>query len=560
MPYTKESLEKYNVLQLKNIFNIISAHKAALMKPPYNNKKHAEDRETEIRKQGQKKVFLLGSEYKKKVKIADKKAYLIPKILAIQEAPFLPGSRYENNFKDASPDYSNDFGDIHIQKKSTIDPQSGYIKQGKVEVVKSESEEEEEGAAAAAKEPEKQPEPVDVLESEIQKYKEKQPQGDGSQTSLSRAPKEKKFDISKFKSSRSERFKDDLNQFDELMVTLSELGPTGKYKAVGEEAKGLSKEIYQSLLSSVKGMSKSVNKKDSSEYDTYTDRLRSLSSIIKKSMSESGVVDVAKEGLAALGNIGKRVGEESLEKLEQNIEELQHKYKNPPPSFESEEKTRFVQNTMEAPFKTLSGDQDIGNVRAIGIVAPMQALAKEDDVIPPASERAKSLRRFVNFRWVYSTQNSSIGYDSPFQKIQEQEDKRQFSNCYLPTNKLPKEETQEDLDKAKSFNTYPLVPQQSLVGMMQPASELSFKTSTNPHARKITIDEKQFANTKLYNFEPTQVNIKPTNPFSSMYGMEAIDQIKRNPNLQTNTLEFSSVMYDDCPLERIKRKYMKIVT
>ena len=33
--------------------------------------------------------------------------------------------------------------------------------------------------------------------------------------------------------------------------------------------------------------------------------------------------------------------------------------------------------------------------------------------------------------------------------------------------------------------------------------------------------------------------------------------IKRNPNIQANTLEFSSVMYDDCPLERIKNKYKK---
>jgi hypothetical protein len=46
-----------------------------------------------------------------------------------------------------------------------------------------------------------------------------------------------------------------------------------------------------------------------------------------------------------------------------------------------------------------------------------------------------------------------------------------------------------------------------------------------------------------------------------MYGMQPLDQIKRNPNIQANTLEFSSAMYDDCPLERIKNKYRnKIVT
>ena len=251
-----------------------------------------------------------------------------------------------------------------------------------------------------------------------------------------------------------------------------------------------------------------------------------------------------KEGKFIKGNV-----ESSMQYVE-DVERLQQ---TPIPSFESREKNVFK---LEAPTKT-KGDQDIGNVRAIGLIAPMQALAKEAEVIPPPSERAKSLRRFANFRWVYSNQNSALGYDSPFQAIQDQEDRRKFAHCYLPTNKLPRAETQEDLDKAKNFNTYQIVPQQSLVGIMQPATEFSFKTSTNPYARKITIDEKQFADTKLYNFEPTQVNIKPTNPFSSMYGMEALDQVKRNPNLEKNTLEFSSVMYDDCPLERIKRKYNK---
>jgi hypothetical protein len=43
--------------------------------------------------------------------------------------------------------------------------------------------------------------------------------------------------------------------------------------------------------------------------------------------------------------------------------------------------------------------------------------------------------------------------------------------------------------------------------------------------------------------------------------MQPLDQIKRNPDIQANTLEFSSVMYDDSPFERIKNKYRnKIVT
>lgn len=546
MPYTEESLKDYNVQQLKNIFNTISAHKSALLKEPVNKKAHVEQREEVVRSK-KRKDLLLGSEYKKKVKIPEKKAYLIPKILKIQEAPFLEGSRYENYFKDAPPDYSTDFGDIHTLKRSTIDSKSGYTKQAKA---KPESESEEE---AAAKEP---------LTAEIEKYKEKNPieeskeevaeqpkQSLGSRSSplgLNEQPKVKKFDISKFKSMREKRFNEDLYQFNELMESLSELKPSDEY---------LFEETHQALLGAVKGMNENLNRKDKAQVDMVKDKMREYSAAIKKTISKEKPMEIGKEGLSILKKFeGKAAGTPTKE-LQQYAEDIERIKNTPEISFESTAKTSVSQNVVEAPFKTLSGDQDIGNVRAIGFLGPMEAAARKAEVIPPPSERAKSLRRFVNFRWVYSTQNSSLGYDSPFQKIEDQENRRKFNQCYLPTNKLPKPETQEDLDKAKSFNTYPLVPQQSLVGMMQPASELSFKTSTNPNARKITIDEKQFADTKLYNFEPTQVNIKPTNPFSSMYGMEAIDQIKRNPNNVKNTLEFSSVMYDDCPIERIKRKY-----
>jgi len=539
MPYTEESLKEYNVQQLKNIFNTISAHKSALLKEPVNKKAHVEQREEVVRSK-KRKDLLLGSEYKKKVKIPEKKAYLIPKILEIQEAPFLEGSRYENYFKDVPPDYSRDFGDIHTLKRSTIDSKSGYTKQAKAKP-DSESEEEE----AAAKPP---------LETEVEKYKEKNPVEESSkEEAKEEAPmqKEQKVTASKIiKSKRDMKFDEELNQFDELIDTLSSLKPSAQYKAVGGEALALSKNIRQALVSALKGMRENIDAKDKTQVDIMREKMREYNNLVKKTIIEEGTSELAKVGLSGLKEFE---GKKKIKELEEYAEAIERQKT----SFESTEKTSVSQSAVEAPFKTLSGDQDIGNVRAIGFIAPMEAAAREEEVIPPPSERAKSLRRFVNFRWVYSTQNSSLGYDSPFQKIEDQENRRKFNQCYLPTNKLPKPETQEDLDKAKSFNTYPLVPQQSLVGMMQPASELSFKTSTNPNARKITIDEKQFADTKLYNFEPTQVNIKPTNPFSSMYGMEAIDQIKRNPNNVKNTLEFSSVMYDDCPIDRIKKKYQK---
>jgi hypothetical protein len=535
MPYTAESLKKYGPQQLKNIFNVISAHKSALSKKVYNYKNNKIEREKAIKAEKRRKDLLLGKEYeeltqkekdaktnaeKTAIKAA-KKAYLIPKILRIQDTPFLKGSKYENEFKDKMPDYSTDFGEIHIIRKGNtnnkLDPESGYLKEDIVVQPSVESEEEEEPEPVEVK-PQKEPESESDVEeqkeeakeketkptllAEIQKYRKKK----GEQL----PPIEKaKFNIGKYKQNKELMFDEQLNNFENQMESLLKLKPTDTY---------LIEETQKELSDSLKNMRKNLNEKDKKQMD-----------MMKEKLNEYRIKVTSKQP-------------------EQVVEDIN-------PSFESIEKTSVSQNTVESSFKTLSGDQDIGNVRAIGFLGPSEAAAREEEVIPPPSERAKSLRRFVNFRWVYSTQNSSLGYDSPFQKIEDQENRRKFNYCYLPTNKLPKPETQEDLDKAKSFNTYPLVPQQSLVGMMQPASELSFKTSTNPNARKITIDEKQFADTKLYNFEPTQVNIKPTNPFSSMYGMEAIDQIKRNPNNVKNTLEFSSVMYDDCPIERIKRKY-----
>jgi len=211
---------------------------------------------------------------------------------------------------------------------------------------------------------------------------------------------------------------------------------------------------------------------------------------------------------------------------------------------------------QNAPLMQKSGDKAIGDVRSIGFLGPMDALAKADDVIVPESERSKSIRRFTNFRWVDSIQNSKLGYDSPFQRMEDIDNRRRYGKCFMPTNKLPKDpDTQEELNKTKGFNTYPLVPSYSLSGLMQPATEFSYKQSTDPHARKINIDEKQFANKKLYNFEETDKRIRPTNPFASSFGMESIEQSHRNPNNVKNTLEFSSVMVDDDPFKRIKNKY-----
>jgi len=201
------------------------------------------------------------------------------------------------------------------------------------------------------------------------------------------------------------------------------------------------------------------------------------------------------------------------------------------------------------------GDKNIGNVRSIGFLGPMESLAKEDDVLVQETERQKSLRTFVNFRWVSSLQNSKLGRHSPFQRMQDIENYRRYSKCFMPTNKVPKkQEDIIDLEKIKKFNQYELVPAYKISAIPQPATEFSFKTSDSKFARKIGIDEKQFADKKLYNFDGEgRPNMNPHNPFSASYGMERYDQSKRNQSNKNNALEYSSVMYLDDPLKRKKK-------
>lgn len=186
------------------------------------------------------------------------------------------------------------------------------------------------------------------------------------------------------------------------------------------------------------------------------------------------------------------------------------------------------QNEVNAPFQRHQ-DNNIGNVREIGLLGPMTELAKVDDVTLPESERSKSLRRFTNFRWVQSIQNSDLGYASPFQRMEDIDNRRRFGKCFMHVNKMPKDpDTQDEIDKAKSFNTYELTPSYNLSSVMQPAGHISFINSTSKLARRITSDD----------FEP-------------------INQEKRNANNVKNTLEFPTILKNEDPLLRIKDKYKK---
>jgi hypothetical protein len=184
---------------------------------------------------------------------------------------------------------------------------------------------------------------------------------------------------------------------------------------------------------------------------------------------------------------------------------------------------------INAPYLSTQSDKDIGNVREVGFLGGMDQLAKVDDVTLEPSERSKSLKRFTNFRWVQSVQNSDLGYASPFQRMDDIDDRRRYGKCFMHVNKMPKDpDTQEELEKAKGFNTYSLVPSFDMSSRMQPATPLSFINSTSKFARKITGNEQ---------------------------GMEPINQGKRNVSNLKNPLEFPTLLFSEDPLKKIKDKY-----
>jgi hypothetical protein len=184
---------------------------------------------------------------------------------------------------------------------------------------------------------------------------------------------------------------------------------------------------------------------------------------------------------------------------------------------------------INAPYLSTTSDKAIGDVRQVGFIGAQDQLAKVDDVTLEPSERSKSLKRFTNFRWVQSVQNSDLGYASPFQRMDDIDDRRRYGKCFMHVNKMPKDpDTQEELEKAKGFNTYSLVPSFDMSSRMQPAGNLSFINSTSKFARKITGNEQ---------------------------GMEPINQGKRNVSNLKNTLEFPTLLFSEDPLKKIKDKY-----
>jgi hypothetical protein len=552
MPYTEQNLKGFTLEHLKTILYKVQAHKSALpdeeVNKGYNKDTYENRREKLARDAGRMDLIYDKEAYKKFRKRADQQNYLIQQIIAVEKSPFI--GKYIDADKNLKFDYIRDVD----EKGGIINPYTGHVKYPKKKKTKKEEsggmETKTAPATAAATEPTEAAPSTEPTEK---------PYPELPTTKTEEIKKEAgKIMVENYRKKRKQLFDEDADHFDKM----NHLVATSKSDGYGIED---ITEAQEEMLSAIRRMNHNVNRQDKDQVNQLKGMLRIFGETItaritndQYSPQEASEMKGALEGLkkyelkhyATRGE--KSVFQESLQKIIDKEE-----YKPHERIYEDTNIPRLPsEQEQNAPLMQKSGDKAIGDVRSIGFLGPMDALAKADDVIIPESERSKSIRRFTNFRWVDSIQNSKLGYDSPFQRMEDIDNRRRYGKCFMPTNKLPKDpDTQEELNKTKGFNTYPLVPSYNLSGLMQPATEFSYKQSTDPHARKINIDEKQFANKKLYNFEETDKRIRPTNPFASSFGMESIEQSHRNPNNVKNTLEFSSVMVDDDPFKRIKNKY-----
>jgi hypothetical protein len=560
MPYTEEGLNKKNVSQLKKLYQSIQVHKSALPIDmmglngvPYSDKKTLKsNREKLAMRENREDLIFDSKAYSSQTSVRDtatqkekkQKAYLIKKIIEVQDKESI--GFYADESKYTPFDYVRDIDEIGAE----IDPVTGHVKY-----------------------PESyKPKPV---EPDVPAEKDEEKDELTEPPKSIDEPVKKQMNIpDRVAARRKQRFDEDLDDFETELDYFKKanrfLGEKAEREKIVKDdpelLKAMDVDTYElsdlniaqkKQLKLIRSMQNNLNYKDNSQIQQMKDAIEKFAKGLEL-RAGSKDNEILKQSQEIISRLGKKIGSKTINPIIQRIEDEERRITHPHERiYEDTNKPRLPsEQEQNAPLMQKSGDKAIGDVRSIGFLGPMDSLAKADDVLIPETERSKSIRRFTNFRWVDSIQNSKIGYDSPFQRMQDIDDRRRYGKCFMPTNPLPKDpDTQDNLDKTKGFNTYPLVPSYNLTSLMQPATEFSFKQSTNPHARKINIDERQFANKKLYNFEETDKRIRPINPFASSYGMESIEQSQRNPNNVKNTLEFSSVMTDDDPFKRIKDKY-----
>ena len=144
---------------------------------------------------------------------------------------------------------------------------------------------------------------------------------------------------------------------------------------------------------------------------------------------------------------------------------------------------------------TISGDKSIGDVRQIGL-APYTELAKADEILPPKTERQKSLERFANFNWKGrgSTNNSALADLSPFQKIDDIEYNLRYGKTFKLIAKIPVQEYFKPnmAKRCENLFTKPqYVPNDKVMALMQPSTPIGFAASTDKN-RNVLVNEKQF--------------------------------------------------------------------
>jgi hypothetical protein len=168
-----------------------------------------------------------------------------------------------------------------------------------------------------------------------------------------------------------------------------------------------------------------------------------------------------------------------------------------------------------------SGDKSIGNVREIGL-APFDQLAKADEVIPPESQRQKSLAVFANMKWIPKggNNNSVLADLSPFQKL----DDIEYNLRYGRTFKINAKRQVQDYHKpamlkrcASLFTQPQFTPNTKIITVMQPSTPIGFAESNDNKTRNVLINEKEFD--KLlpkYSDRP-----KKYNALSASHGLES---------------------------------------
>jgi hypothetical protein len=571
MPYTKEQLGKKKVSELKKLYQLIQVHKSALSdkemgdKNPFAEKTLKNTRERLAKEAKRMDLIFDVKEYNKqttgletsvKEKEKKQKDYLIDKIIKVQTSPFI--GRYANLGYGQDFDYVTDIDNI----KGTIDPITGNVRYLSLDEFNKKSKKESKKLKEESKKPaEPRDEDLDALISKEFEQFNKKPEETSMSERIEFEKQLEQFNKKPEETSiservalrRKERFDEDLDDYNTEQEYINKINEYLSEK--GDEEFFDRYDIIDVVntqkrqLKLIRSMQQNLNYKDKTQTNVVKNLISEFIKGVEKQSSndvyDKQESDVMIKGLEYLKRYDKTISKKEIDPIIQRIVDKRDYEAKPQIGTDYEgSKEMYVkpeqkplepfgglqsEQEINAPYLSTQSDKDIGNVREVGFLGAMDQLAKVDDVTLEPSERSKSLKRFTNFRWVQSVQNSDLGYASPFQRMDDIDDRRRYGKCFMHGNKMPKDpETQEELNKAKGFNTYSLVPSFDMSSRMQPAGNLSFINSTSKFARKITGNEQ---------------------------GMEPINQGKRNVSNLKNTLEFPTLLYSEDPLKKIKDKY-----